>query len=118
MTDPIERVARARTDPSKDVVFRVSQAIRMALEQRAGTVDSDINVIALMYERAARMAIAALREPTEKMVDAAWSKNGGPLVTEYSISHWRDTASFGSQMKDDSAHEVWSVMIDALLKEG
>lgn len=89
MTDIIDRVARA--------IFTV---------QTSNTSDEIWAQINPEYpHEIARAAIAAMREPTEKMMI-----EGGGVVPA-------DEAEYRPDRAEQTAHDVWQAMIDAALKE-
>ena len=101
-----------------EIVERVARAIcRAGICGPKDHLDEQEDRSWRKFELEARAAIAAMREPTRVMVNAAWNdfeySPTGTLIREPSTCH----AEPNDDLSCDTAYEVWQAMIDAALKE-
>ena len=93
-------------DPVPEMVRRVSQAIERELN--AMIEPGTTTTLWTLAEKAARAAIAEMRNPTEEMVDAPWRVNEVQIYEPTDLTQVLDCISFKA---------VYQAMIDEALRE-
>lgn len=112
-------------DPSRDdMVYRVASAIArsniLAAEPKTGRLsDAGIDQLVEHFSTKcipeARAAIAAMREPTEAMIDAAAATPGMKAASDTMVLHQARGYGFDADAfkAGSPLHQAWRAMIDA-----